>query len=374
MSLQVHVEEIRAGIKAGRYKNEASVSQGIIQRLLNALGWPIWDTQIVCPEYGLEGKRVDFALCHPLLKPIAFIEVKQIGQNNGADRQLFEYAFHDGVPLAILTDGQEWNFFLPAEQGNYSDRRVYKLDILEREIEECVARLNRYLSYEEIVSGRAISSAREDYRNVTKNRLILATLPNALVKLIEEGDEYLLELIADSVENLCGFKPDPETVARYLKDNIVGKVYPQPVTPNLNTINQVSANPKSSLAIAQTVQQKSISNNTSIGYKFDGQFINCRNGRDLLIKVFECLSDRDNTFLERFASRPKHGRKRRYLARTVSELYPGRPDLEEYSARLKSGWYIGTNLSRASVQKVIKMGCEVAGIKFGKDLIVNVEE
>ncbi|MCZ7600864.1 MAG: type I restriction endonuclease [Gammaproteobacteria bacterium] len=117
MSLEEDIEDIRAGIKAGRFTNEASVSQGIVLRLLHALSWPSYDTQIVCPEYSLEGRRVDYALCQPPGKPIAFVEVKQIGQSEGAERQLFEYAFHVGVPLAILTDGQEWNFFCPANKA-----------------------------------------------------------------------------------------------------------------------------------------------------------------------------------------------------------------------------------------------------------------
>jgi predicted type IV restriction endonuclease len=124
--------DIRAGIKAGRFVNEATVSQGIVQRLLNALGWPVYDTEVVAPEYSLGTRRADYALCHPPREPVILIEVKQVGQSKGADRQLFEYAFHRGVPMAILTDGQEWNFFLPTEQGDYSERRLYKLDILER--------------------------------------------------------------------------------------------------------------------------------------------------------------------------------------------------------------------------------------------------
>lgn len=114
MAIVQEIEAIRAGIKAGRFPNEASVSQGIVLRLLNALGWPAYDTDAVWPEYALGGRRVDFALCSPPSKPLAFIEVKQIGQSDGAERQLFEYAFHIGVPMAILTDGREWNFFLPA--------------------------------------------------------------------------------------------------------------------------------------------------------------------------------------------------------------------------------------------------------------------
>ena len=53
MTLEQHIEDIRAGIRAGRFGNEASVSQGIVLRLLHALSWPAYDTQIVCPEWRL---------------------------------------------------------------------------------------------------------------------------------------------------------------------------------------------------------------------------------------------------------------------------------------------------------------------------------
>ena len=164
MGLEQDNEGIREGIKAGRFINEASVSQGIVLRLLHALGWPSYDTQVVWPEYSLSGRRVDFALCHPSSKPIAFIEVKQIGQSDLAERQLFEYAFHEGVPMAILTDGREWNFFLPGEQGDYGERRVYKLDIVERDLAECATRLRRYLLHSDVASGAAIQAARDDYQ------------------------------------------------------------------------------------------------------------------------------------------------------------------------------------------------------------------
>jgi len=58
--------DIRAGIKTGRYVNEATVSQGIVQRLLHILGWPVYNTEVVAPEYSLDGRRVDYALCPPM--------------------------------------------------------------------------------------------------------------------------------------------------------------------------------------------------------------------------------------------------------------------------------------------------------------------
>jgi len=377
MNITEHIEDVRAGIKAGRYGNEAAVSQGIVLRLLQALGWPTYDTQVVCPEFSLSGRRVDYALCHPPNKPAAFIEVKQIGQSDGAERQLFEYAFHVGVPLAILTDGQEWNFFLPAEQGDYAERRVYKLDMVERDLAESVARLERYLSYAHVSSGAAIAAAREDYRNVSRSRQMLATLPQAWSKLVQEEDEVLLELLADKVESLCGFKPDVDTVAKFLRESVAFRSSSQPVP-----IAQIRATPAPQVFLAPAAttvrpavppQRPALQSGT--GYSFEGRFVACRNGREVLIGVFEAFAQRDQSFLERFAARPKHGRTRRYLARAPEELYPGRPDLaREHFYRLQSGWYVGTNVSHAQIERIIEMACEVARLRYGTELIVSVGE
>jgi hypothetical protein len=343
--------------------------------LLQALGWPTYDTQVVCPEYSLSGRRVDYALCHPSNKPVAFIEVKQIGQSDGAERQLFEYAFHEGVPLAILTDGQEWNFFLPAEQGDYAERRVYKLDMVERDLAESVARLERYLSYARVSSGSALAAAREDYKNVSRSRQMIGTLPEAWLKLVTEEDEFLLELIADKVESLCGFKPDIDTVARFLKDNVALRGVTEASAQGPRSAPPPPAAPVTSIAPRRHPEAPSETRASAVGYTLDGRFVPCRNGREVLVGVFEALAKRDPTFLDRFAARPKHGRTRRYLARSPDDLYPGRPDLaREHYAQLQSGWYVGTNVSHAAIGRIIEMACEVARIRFGKELVISVAE
>ncbi|GIV86872.1 MAG: hypothetical protein KatS3mg054_0901 [Chloroflexus sp.] len=155
MAISNHIEKVRERLRRGEFTSEAAVSQGILLPTLHEPGWPVFDTSVVVPEFSIQGRRVDFALCYPALRPLIFIEVKKVGMSEGADRQLFEYAFHSGVPVAVLTDGQEWSFYLPGEQGRYDERRVYKLDLLEREIEEAVSRLERYLQYERVCSGEA---------------------------------------------------------------------------------------------------------------------------------------------------------------------------------------------------------------------------
>ena len=88
MTLKEHIDDIRNQLKQGALSNEAAVSFGIVQRLFEALGWPKFKPQIIIPEYAMGEQRVDFALCHPPGKPRVFIEVKQVGNLDGAEEQL----------------------------------------------------------------------------------------------------------------------------------------------------------------------------------------------------------------------------------------------------------------------------------------------
>ena len=376
MALADDIDDIRARIKSGQFTNEASVSQGIVLRLLHALQWPQYNTQVVCPEYPLEGSlRVDFALCHPPGKPIGFIEVKKIGQSDGAERQLFEYAFHKGVPLAILTDGREWNFFLPGEQGDYGERRVYKLDLLERDTSECVTRLERYLGYAAIASGAAMNAAREDYTSVARERQIKGALPVAWERLVNEEDELLLEVVADSAQTICGFKPDPDVVASFLRELAfvpLRKAIKQPSPARDAMVGPNHTSRFESNTVAQKVQPVVAPRSSGLGFTLDGTFYPGRNAKDVMLRMFEALSAKDATFLERFAALP-HGRRRRYLARNRDELYPGRPDLcVEYATRLGSGWWVSTNHSKKTIKNIVDLAREVAG-KYS-DLVADFGE
>lgn len=303
---------------------------------------------------------MDYALCHPKEKPKLFIEVKQVGKCEGADRQLFEYAFHKGIPMAVLTDGQEWHFYLPAAQGDYEERRVYKLDMLERDIGESVLRLTRYLSYNGVCSGESLTGAQADYGAVSRVREVKDTLPLAWRKLIEEQDDLLIELIADKVEDLCGYKPEPDSVAKFLKGQLKPSVEPL----SRPAPRQIKLEPE------KVIRQSNLST-SSVGFVLKGQEFKARNAIDCLIQIIEQLAGQDETFLERFAAIPKHGRTRRYIARTAEDLYPGRPDLLKLSHQFESGWWIGTNYSNSTKEHILRMACDVAGLRFGKDLVVN---
>jgi len=353
MDLQEHIIDIQKAIRAGQFSNEAAVSRGVVMRIPQALNWPIFDTNVVWPEYPLETLKVDYALCHPPSKPTVIIEVKNIGNLEGADSKLFEYAFRAGVPMAILTDGQEWHFYLPAGRGSILERRFYKLDILERDLDEIVNRFNRYLSYENIRNGEALKQAHREHDSDSILREVKTNIPIAWRKLIEEQDNILIDLISEKVADLCGYKPEPDMVASFLLGQLKTPV-PLPSKPTI-PIDKPEQPDKP----------------TDYSYTLNGKIIPARNASAVMVNILNELSSRDPSFIERFVSR-KHGKKRRYVARTREELYPGRPDLAEYSKQLSSGWWIGTNYSKSNIRQIIQLACEVAGLRFGHDLNINL--
>ena len=362
MELRDHIDQIRGGLTTGSFPNEASVSQGIVLRLLQSLHWPIFDSTVVCPEYSVGGRRVDFALCHPPGKALVFIEVKNIGKDEGADRQLFEYAFHVGVPLAVLTDGRQWSFYLPGEQGSYDERRVYRLDLVDRDLDECEKRLQRYLNFSDCCSGKAVEAAKEDYRDQTKKRQIHQTLPQAWARLIKEPDELLVELLTNEVESLCGYKPDLDLVASFVRGQEATR------TPSAETY-ALHGPPSSTFAIPVATPNQ---NQHGPALVLKGRQFQARNAREVLIKFFEEICSMDPGFPQRFAA-IKHGHKRRYLAQRKEDLYPNRPDLlEGNSHRLQSGWWLGLHYSKSSILRIMRMACDVAGLTFDRDVKVNL--
>jgi negative regulator of replication initiation len=200
--------------------------------------------------------------------------------------------------------------------------------------------------------------------------LCVTLWPKAWGQIIADEDELLLEILADRVESLCGFKPGPDMVARFLKEGVAARV----AAPIRNHAQDV---PKKSSAAPSieilTAPSAPAVNTRLLGFTFKGAFHPSRNAIDALRQVFELLSARDPTFAERFASLPKHGRSRRYLAKEAADLYPGRPDLaRDCATQLSTGWWLGTNHSKQTIGRIIWMACEVADMVPGSDLVAHL--
>jgi predicted type IV restriction endonuclease len=355
MTLSEQVERIQNLITRGNLPNEASISQGIILPILQELGWDIYDPGFVVPEYSISGGRVDFALLDRRNRPVVFIEVKMLGNIESAEEQLFTYAYHQGVPFLILTDGKEWNFFLPQEVGSYQDRKLYKLDLLDRNIETINEKLFRYLEYRDVINGNALDNAKDDFRKITKSREAQLTIPEAWKVLIQAQDELLIDLLSDKVESICGFRPNKIDCIDFLENHY-------------SYTKKIETKPKV-ITRKERIETKS-SFPSQIYFSINGEKQYCSYMRDVYINILKYLGQRDSNFLTSF-ERIAHGKKRKYIAQTKEELYPGRPDFynspEKYSEFLP-GWWVGLNMSGQSMERVIQMALEHAGIRKGSEI------
>lgn len=364
MPLEATLSDITFRLRQGKFPNEQAISQGIVLRVFQELGWDTWDTNVVWPEYQTGEGRADFALCHPPSKPAVFIEVKQPGKAEDAVRQALEYAFHGGVPFVVLTDGRTWSFYLPAEQGSYEDRRVYKLDLYERPTVEAAEALHRYLERKRVESGDALESARKEYRSRNRTSQAKAAIPEAWRELVEKGDELLVEMLTSAVESKAGVRPDANDVASFLAD--LGKLL------IVDSQHGHRVQPTGAERAQSTLTRPTAESSRSGKLVLLGKAQSYHNAKDAMVIVLREFAKTDPTFLERCSQHPDaQGRKRRYIARTPEELYPDREDLRDMRETLPGGWLVATNLNNVLKKTIIRLAAEVAGLKFGKDVLVE---
>ena len=313
MTLKEHIDDIRDRLKKGEFPNEAAVSDDIVRRLIHELGWPRYQSQIVYPQYSVEGGRVDFALCHPPSKPRVFIEAKQVGNIKGAEEQLFGYDSRVRVPIAVLTDGREWQFFHPTGEGTWAERKVCELNLSEGDSEENAKRLKRYLNYESICTGEAVEAIKTDYEKVVQQRQVVTRLPEAWNKLIEEADEFLLHAVAEKTESLCGHRPTDEQVLTFLKSL------------KKETERDRERSPVSSNTVPTSLNRKSSRQSKAPAKVMDvtmsnGEVIEGYSGIDTFVKVIEKLIEAHG---EEAVLRAADGHA---IISTSSFNYPGKRD------------------------------------------------
>jgi predicted type IV restriction endonuclease len=367
MKLTEIISDITGKLRQGRFPNEQAISQGIVLRLLQELGWDVYDTNIVWPEFQTGEGRVDFALCHPASKPAVFIEVKQPGKAEDGVRQALEYAFHTGVPFIVLTDGKTWSFYLPAEQGSYEDRRVYKLDLFERTDAEAASVLEKYLAHRRVETGEALETARREYRSRNRRSIAQQSIPEAWNELIEKGDELLVDLLASAVESKAGVRPEDNDVTDFLSNLKISAVIQNNTTPTAARRTNAQPTP-----ITPSPRQVNVATNRNGNMILKGKSYAYANAKDAMVMALKELAVGDPTFLQRCSQHPDcYGKKRKYIARKTEDLYPDRPDLREYHSILPGGWLVATNLNNNLKRSIIKAATQVAGLIYGKDVLVE---
>ena len=213
------VEQIK-GETSLRAMDESATKQGVVLRLLSIAGWDTFDISQVVPEYTVGTKRVDYAL-RPGTPNAVFIEVKRPGENlERHQQQLLEYCFQEGVELAVLTNGRTWWLYLPLQAGSWEQRRFLTIDLEVQEPDIVERRFLEYLSPEMVRSGQAVRDAEALVESQQRAEIIGKAIVAAWNQIVETPDELLVDLISETTERICGFKPEPELVEQFLAQRI----------------------------------------------------------------------------------------------------------------------------------------------------------
>ena len=368
MELADAVRLVKTRLLGGLLPNEPAVSQGAVFTILKYLGWPVLDPAVVVPEYRMRTPQgalrfADYALCRDDGHPLVLIEVKAVGRIANADVQLFEYCFHAGVPFAVLTDGQVWRFYITMEAGSYDERRVYQLDLLEQDDTVCCERLARYLDRESVMRSVNLANARSDFNDAIRSARIQSVLPQAWRAILDAPDNYICEMLAAKVSEICGFEPDLDNCTDFIREHT--DILPGfTVAPTLPTASLPEDSP-----VAPTTEFQ----DDAPGYIFQGRRYSSGSNTGVMVDLFNKLAEFEPSFPSRFAAR-KQGYSRRYLAADKYDLYPGQPErCERFSEELEvRGWFLATHQSRATIENSLRLACEVLGLEYGSDVVVNL--
>jgi len=210
------IESIKTNPKISSF-DEASTKQAIILPILQLLGWNTYNVDEVTPEFSVENRRVDYSLRIKNLNEV-FIEVKKTGEElENYQEQLLDYSFRLGIELATLTNGITWWFYLPTKKGDWKSRKFYTIDIVQQDSKDIALKFHELLSKSNVQSGEAMQHAESIYKGSLKKKMIEETMPYAWNKIVTEADTLLIDLIAETTEKICGFKPDMEDVKRFIR-------------------------------------------------------------------------------------------------------------------------------------------------------------
>ena len=271
------IERIRGYISNGRLTqfDEANTKATAIEPILRELGWNVVDPDEVRREYSVGSRSVDYALfCDDTLK--VFIEAKRGGELlERHQEQLLDYAFAEGVEIAILTNGATWWFYLPIRAVSWERRKVATVELDRQDSTEIAQKLADLLGKENVESGAAIQKA--------ERHQISEILPTVWNKLVSEPDNSIVNLLAERTHRLCVRQPDRNEVEQFLS----GHLEQIQITPLLTT----PVPPSEPNAPPEPKPSRSLKLTKATAFTFDGRRYEVQSWREMFVRLCEVIHE-----------------------------------------------------------------------------------
>lgn len=335
--------------------SEERTKHAAILPILNFLQWDCTNQREVMSEFSSGEGRVDYCL-FVKNKSTVFIEVKKASEDLGRhEEQLLNYAFRSGVEIAILTNGLIWWFYLPLANGHWQSRKFFTIDITQQSTDQIIRYLQQFLHKDNIVNGSAMASAKLSKDNKEKQAVIAKFLPVAWNDIIKENDENLLDIIADRVENLCGYRPELESISRFISNLIVNEINDYSIK---ESEKDQKRQIKNHIHVKGGLDNNEINQMIDLSLKIGGKEIHANAVSDLYAQVIKILVD--NGYISTlesiipFATSPK-----RYLIAKQPYHQNGSPFRVPVSYR---NYYLEAHKSRINGLNHIKKFLHLGGL------------
>jgi hypothetical protein len=368
--LEEVIQDIRMSLEEG-FPNEAAVSQGAVLPILQACGWDTRKTDEVCPEYSTQdNQRVDYALLRGG-KPLIFIEVKhRLDNDRSLDKgseQVLKYAYDEGVPVAVLTDGDAWRFYWPAAtERRYADRLAQAIQLTRTEPAEAATMLRKYLQKSpDISSTRLRKTIEEDFQLNKLHALLEETFQNPTDELVE-----LIERIAKQRDIDVGKEQIRAFLPQWLK-----KYKPSDSSPSTSTMpSNTTSTPHASGAPPLS------SPPAGLGYYYKGTFYPASSKSDIYFQIIRRLIQDYPHFADQF-SKESVGDTRSYLfKKSEKDQLPEemRKWYERHSKEYREieqgeqGWLVYADLNDDGKRRKLKQAAEIAGLPFDDERGIKV--
>ena len=236
------VSEIRKTFPNMNSLNEQDVKKFVVERILTALDWNLFNPKEFKPEYRVGDGRADFAL-NPESPSIAvFIEVKKPAvnlENAKHPGQLLRYCFDQTVNLGVLTNGRTWWLYLPRYEGpqreglKWAEKRFCEIDIANGGPKAIQTQFEKFLTKEKVSSGDAVESGKKIIDAELEKEKAKKGIVEAWNDLVAAPSEDLITLLNESTFQGCGVKPGKPEVKKFFQQHraqfkVSGVGHPQP--------------------------------------------------------------------------------------------------------------------------------------------------
>lgn len=180
--------DIRQRLRRQEYQNEEHVRLSLVARVVQALGWDVWNPTEVYTEFKATKKedhtRVDVALfTHDFEATAVFIECKGVGafaaDLAAVERQLRDYNRDHTALFTVITDGRHWRFYFSFTSGEFKDKLFCKFDLQADALDEIASYFDTFLLRGNVLNGSARRKAEAYLMLGKKERAVQDVLPDA---------------------------------------------------------------------------------------------------------------------------------------------------------------------------------------------------